>query len=40
MPNLAKFLYKQSLKERVAHHKVSETIDEIQLIIITLARFI
>ena len=40
MPKLAQNLYKAALKERVAHHKVSDSIDEIQFIIITLSRFI
>lgn len=40
MPHLTEFLYKQSLKERVSHHKLSDSVDEIQSIIITLARFI
>lgn len=40
MPALSQHLHKTALKERVAHHKVSDSVDEIQLIIITLARFI
>lgn len=40
MPALSQHLHKAALKERVAHHKVSDSVDEIQLIIITLARFV
>lgn len=40
LQNLTNHLYRDALKKRVAHHKVSDTVDEIQLIIITLARFI
>lgn len=40
MAKLAGYLSKESLKERVAHHKHSDSVDEIQLIIIELAKYI
>lgn len=40
LPNLAKQLYRDSLKQRVAHHRISDSVDEIQFIIFLLAKYI